>query len=318
MQLPRSADSLRRPLLKVAVPLAMLAMLAVGSARADSQIWSRQDEFVRIERQDDSQAPQNEHPVRLAPAQLAAMLGALQVRFEDEAEPLPVFSSEEVNLLSATLADGLARADPRQDIRFTTIGSHKRGAGGLVSRRLVNSGRAFYSGDRLNLLFGEVHGEYRKRNLYGQRDQDFRVRRDASRSSPSPLGWRLEVVPGAALRMQDGSERPDWLLISPASISLADTPPAAAAGKTSGTGPSAKSAEAGTARERLARLKLLQDEDLIPDEVYRQKLQEILDEAAAPGAGVEERLRTLKQLREEGLITEQDYRARVQEVVDEL
>lgn len=317
MQRLRPVISARRFPAAVLV-LAVLGVLAHLPAHADTEIWSRQGEFVRIERQDDSQAPQNEHPVRLAPAQLAAILGGLQVRHENEAEPLPIFSSEEVSVLSAALAEGLARAEPREDLRFTTIGIHKPGASGRVGRRLVNSGRVFYSDGQLNLLFGEVHSEDRKKNVYGQRDQDFRTRRPASRSSAASVGWRLEIMPGVTRRVQGGRERPDWLLISPETVAKAGAPQAAARGSSPDTASPERSTGVGTARERLARLKSLREEELIPDELYQLKVQEILAEAAAPGAGVEERLRTLKQLREEGLIAEQDYRSRLQEIVDEL
>lgn len=316
MQRQRPVFSARRFFAAAIVP-AVLGGLAHLPVQADTEIWSRQGEFVRIERQDDSQAPPNEHPVRLVPAQLAAILGGLQVRYQDEAEPMQVFSSEEVSVLSASLADGLARAEPREDLRFTTIGIHKLGAGGRVARRLINSGRVFFSDGRLNLLFGEVHSEDRKKNVYGQRDQDFRTRRPASRGSPASVSWRLETRPGVSRRVQGGRERPDWLLIAPDSAS-ADRRPAAGREKASGAALSTSAAGPGTARERLARLKSLREEELIPDEIYELKVQEILAEAAAPGAGVEERLRTLKQLREEGLIAEQDYRSRLQEIVDEL
>jgi hypothetical protein len=314
----------QRPVIYVRrFPAAVVALVVLGAfahlpAQAATEIWSRQGEFVRIERQDDGQAPQNEHPVRLAPAQLAAILAGLQVRHEGEAEPLPIFSSEEVSVLSAAVAEGLARAEPHEDIRFTTVGVHKLGAGGRVARRLLNSGRVFFIDGRLNLLFGEVHGEDRKRNVYGQRDQDLRTRRPASRSSPASVGWRLETMPGVTRRMQGGSERPDWLLISAETVSRAGAAQSTRHQLAPGKASLETSAGAGTARDRLARLRSLREEELIPDELYKLKVQEILAETAAPGAGVEDRLRTLKQLREEGLIAEQDYRSRLQEIVDEL
>lgn len=254
----------------------MLQCLAGGPVLAAVEIWSRPDEFVRIEPQDDITAPHNEHPAHLAPEQVAAMLAALQVRFSDHYEPVPLFSSRELEVLGAALAEGLAKAGPEQDIRFATIGTHQ--AGRLLGRRLVNTGRAFYLDGKLNVLFGEVHGEYRKRNLYGRRDQDYRPRRLASRMTAAEPHWRLEPAPGVERSVQDGAERADWLRITPAPFAtLPVTAPGApihrAAPATAVGAIPAKSVE-----ERLAELQELHDKGLVPEEIYRARVEAILDE----------------------------------------
>jgi hypothetical protein len=303
--------------------LLALQWLSVSPARADAEIWSRTDEFVRLEQQDDSGAPPNDHPVQLEAGEVGTMLSALQVGFEDEEDPVLVFSREEVAVLGKAIAEGLARAEPDQDVTFSTIGSHKTGH--LLGRQMVNTGRVFYRDGKLNAVFGEVHGEYRKKNVYGQRTEDFRPRRDASRTTPPDAEWRLEETAGAERYAAGGQERPDWLLLAPdAAPSMTEAPVASKAAvareePAPAATPQPALPQARSAEERLAELKKLRDEDLIPEEVYGAKVQEILDtEAAAPSAGVEDRLRALKDLRQKGLIPEETYRSRLQAIVDEL
>lgn len=302
----------------MAVLLASLSWLAASAAPGAVELWGRQDEFVRIEPQDDPDAPLNEHPVKLPPGRITAMLSALQVRFADQAEPMPLFSRQEVAVLAPALAEGLARAEPRQDVTFATIGSHRINS--VVGRLLVNTGRLFYRDGTLNILFGEVHGEFRKRNVYGKRDEDYRPRRHASRTTPAKGGWRLEAE-GVARRREDGRERGDWLLIEVARFSAAaDAPAAAAIGDAvSQSRGAATVAQSRTIEERLAELKQLREQELIPEDLYAARVREIIDSDAAPAtASVEERLRALKGLRQEGLIPEDAYQAALESIVDEL
>lgn len=302
--------------------LLALQWLSAAPARADAEIWSRTDEFVRLEPQDDSGAPPNDHPVQLEARQVGTMLSALQAGFEDEDDPVPVFSREEVAVLGRAIAEGLARAEPGQDVTFSTIGSHKTGH--LLGRQMVNTGRVFYRDGKLNVVFGEVHGEYRKKNVYGQRSEDFRPRRAASRTTPPDAEWRLEETAGAERYAAGGQERPDWVLLAPDAAPAMTQAPAAGKATAAREQPAPAAArrpaqQARSAEERLADLKKLRDDDLIPEEVYGAKVQEILDtEAAAQSAGVENRLRALKDLRQKGLIPEETYRSRLQAIVDEL
>lgn len=254
-----------------------LPLYGASPVLADVEIWSRQDEFVRIERQDDDNAPGNAHPAQLAPGEIAELLGLLRVRATEGAEPVAVFSSQEVAMLGETLSQGLARAEPGEDVSFATIGNHK--AGRIVGRRLVNTGRVFYRDDRLNVLFGEVHGEYRKRNLYGQRDQDHRPRRHASRTTPVNAPWRLESAPGVDRHVQAGRERPDWLSIDPRRVLASAAGPAQAPRKAVPSAPeAAPEVRPSTLEARLVALKDLYDKGLIPEEIYHSRVEAILDE----------------------------------------
>ena len=107
---------------------------------------------------------------------------------------------------------GLAKAGPRQDITFSTIGSHSRVLGSSIKDPTVNAGRVFYQGGKLNVIFGELQSNYRKKNVYGQRDQDFTPRRQGTREKASKQKVALTAVPGVALHRQR-RRRNDWLTI---------------------------------------------------------------------------------------------------------
>lgn len=268
-------------------------------------LWSGDDQWVKIERQDDPAALPNDHPVQLGAEAVTNTLGALQVRIVDSdtgAESYrPVFTRKELENLATQIASGLANADPRQDVTFSTVGSHAMAAGGLVKDPGVNAGRVFYQGGKLNVIFGELQSNYRKKNVYGQRTEDFSPRRQGSRSKASKQKWTLATRPGVALHAAgSGGVRDDWVTIDPAVVvtqtAAAPTapqpvppPPASVAAPTAAAGaamePAASSAPAPTTgkstediEQRLQVLKDLKDKGLISEEAYNTKVQELLSE----------------------------------------
>jgi len=260
-----------------------LALVAAITCAADAPrdivvLWSANDQWVKIEPQDDAAAPPNDHPARLANEAVSNALAALRTRVVDEdtaAEAQrPVFTSEELRTLAPRIAAGLAQAGPRQDVTFSTIGSHARSAGGLVKDPGVNAGRVFYDDGRINVIFGELQSGYRKRNVYGQRTEDFTPREQGSRSKAAEDEWALAARPGVELHSNAGGVRDDWVEIDAAALTsgaaAVSQPPAAA------TAPVAKSGA--DIEQRLKTLKELRDKNLISEEAYRAKMQALLSE----------------------------------------
>ena len=229
----------------------MLLILAIsGIACGAETLWSAEDQWVKIERQDDPAATPNDHPVALDTASVASALGALRL-----AEPSTgaIFTHEELNHLAPHVVAGLAKAGPRQDLTFSTLGSDTLN---------VNTGRIFYDEGKLNVIFGEVHASYRKKNVYGQRDQDFVPRRQGARGEASQEKWALAALPGVALH------RKDWVTIDPEIVaSEAEAAPAVPPPQ-----------ESLTLERRLQTLKDLKDKGLISPEAYDAKLQQLLSE----------------------------------------
>jgi hypothetical protein len=252
-------------------------------------LWSANDQWVKIEPQDDPAASPNDHPAQLANEAISSALAALQIRVADgdtaAAETRrSVFTPEELRNLAPRIASGLAKAGPRQDVTFSTIGSHPRAAGGLVKDPGVNAGRVFYDDGKLNVIFGELQSGYRKRNLYGQRTEDFTPRQQGSRTKAAEHEWALAARPGVELHSNAGGVRNDWVEIDGAAVvsgaaavsPAAATPPAATAAG-SGEGPAATKSGVDL-EQRLKTLKELRDKNLISEEAYRAKMQELLSE----------------------------------------
>jgi hypothetical protein len=258
-------------------------------------------------------------------AAVTSALGALQVRIVDPdsgtESQRSVFTPDELARLTSNLATGLAKAGPRQDVTFSTIDDRALAAGGLVRKPGVNAGRVFYDDGRLNVIFGELQSSYRKRNVYGQRSEDFTPRRQGSRSETAEHKWTLAAGPGLQFHAgNDGGIRNDWVVIdtavarveaprpgdvptrrpdpAPAAAAAVPAPAAAAPVPEAATAPTpAPLSGASTAPAAAA---------------------ESAPRSGTPDADVERRLRQLKDLKDKGLISEEAYRARMQEILSEL
>jgi hypothetical protein len=277
---------------------ALLALACGGTAtwaateapRKPVVLWTGDDQWVRIERQDDPSATPNDHPAQLTTAAVANALSVLRIRpLESDTNPATqrsVFTREELNTLAPQVAAGLAKAGPRQDVTFSTIGSHPVGSSDLRKDPSVNAGRVFYQNGKINVIFGELQSNYRKRNVYGRTDQDFVPRRQGERDRASKQHWALTTMPGVELH----TARADWVTIDPAvatsqtaAASAPQSPAASVATPPSIPAATGARAPAGTNADadldrRLRTLKDLRDKGLISEEAYDAKVQELLSE----------------------------------------
>ena len=253
-----------------------LALVAAGACAADARdvvvLWSANDQWVKIEPQDDATASPNDHPAQIESEVIGNALAALRIRVVDEDAAAEaqrsVFTAEELRTLAPRIASGLAKAGPRQDVTFSTIGSHPRSAGGLVKDAGVNAGRVFYEAGRINVIFGELQSGYRKRNVYGQRTEDFTPRQEGLRTKAGEHEWALAARPGVELHSDAAGVRNDWVEIDSAAIASG----AAAVSQ----GPATQSGV--DIEQRLKTLKDLRDKNLITEEAYRAKMQQLLSE----------------------------------------
>lgn len=310
---------------RVAAVLLALAVSPTWSANEKSKtvLWEGDDQWVRIQPQDNAVTP-NEHPVQLSAEEVSSALGALQIRVKDKDSGTEVqravFTLPEIATLAPQLVAGLGKATAKQDVVFSTIGSHALAAGGLVKDPAVNAGRVFYQGGKLNVIFGELQSNYRKKNIYGQVSEDFTPRRQGSRDKASKQKWPLVLSPGMELHANAGAVRDDWVLIDPAVAAAAAVakaqPPAApeprqaAAPPPAAPGSAAPSSAATTAPATAA-----------PPSASGATSAAPAAAAAAPQAGksgLEQRLQTLKDLRDKGLISEEAYNAKLKELLSEL
>jgi len=286
--------------------LVATAVLYSGAvdARSKDTIWEGDDQSVALAPQDEPDAPPNEHPVTLQPQEIESMLSGLRFRHADQEEdtpPVAVFNKEQVKVLGDALAKGLSRATPSQDVTFSVVGAHRLAPGAFALRNRLTAGRAFFRDGQLNVIFGDIQSPYRKKNIYGRLEEDFYPRNYGSRAPSETEGSLLVASTGASLRDEPGGRREDWIVFAASGASEAATSapretepvkseqrhmPATTAGFEPAPAPrdSAKTHPAAAPgagalpdiEQRLETLKRLREKDLISEQVYREKVDEVL------------------------------------------
>ena len=308
------------------------ALSATDAPRSSTSLWNGDDQWVRLEPQDDASAPPNDQPAKLDQAVVANALGSLRTTITDPDTGTSIqralFTGEEIANLAPHVTSGLAKAGSRQDITFSTVGSRSRGAGSMSKEVSVNAGRIFYQGGKLNLIFGELQSKYKKKNIYGQRSEDFTPRRDGARDKESEQKVALAVTPGVA------TVRGDWLAID---LAVAGAQPPAATAATqaapaaSGAPPSAPAAQSAPPPPPVTQAAPASPPPAArsapPPPVVAPAPAASSAAAPAPSAApaateksadIERRLRALKDMKDKGLITEEAYQAKMKELLSEL
>jgi hypothetical protein len=290
----------RRGVVVAACACAMSGLLhQAAQARSDSIVWEGDDQSVVLAPQDEDTAPPNDHPVTMAPEDIERMLSSLRFRHSDhepDTPPVAVFTEEQVEILGQALATGLTRAAPSEDVIFSIIGAHQMSPGAFARRNRLTAGRAFFRDGKLNVIFGEIQSPYRKKNIYGRLDEDFYPREYGSRASPDAQEAVLVASTDMSLRTEPQGQREDWVVFD-SPVAGAAPPPQA---DTMAQDPQAvpPPAEARSPGEP-------------PDAAAG-------DKPVAVSADIEQRLETLKRLREKGLISEDVYREKVDEILKDL
>jgi hypothetical protein len=275
---------------------------AAANSNETIEIWKSLDEFVVLAPQDTlagDAAPRNDQPIVIEPATLAAALAKLRVHEgKGVSEGIPVFESDAARRLAGPLSTALARAAADQDVLFAIGMSQKA----LVGSKPVSvAGRAFYQNQRLQLIIGELHvstipPEYKNYPIgYPKPDRRLHPHKTGERAKESHYDPAavFQIGDDVSLFARDGKVRSDWLVLNVGALATPDLPTAApttvstGTTRTSGTSQNAPPG-AGVAKpsgspspsieERLLRLKRLREQDLITDEEYKRKRNEILDQ----------------------------------------
>ena len=282
--------------------LASILCLCLGfvqTAAANSiktvEIWKSLDEFVVLASQDTlagDAAPRNDQPIVIEPAKLTVALAKLRVHEgKGASESIPVFESDAARRLADLLSTALGRAAADQDILFAIDMSQKAALFG--SKPVSVAGRVFYQNQRLQLIIGELHvstmsAEYKNYPIgYPKPDRRLHPHQTGGRSKEThydPYAV-FETDDDVSLFAHDGKVRSDWLVLNVGALAAGDLP---AAPTMVSTGTSQNAAAPGAAKpsggaspsieERLLRLKRLREQDLITDEEYKRKRNEILDQ----------------------------------------
>ena len=236
--------------------------------RVVSVVWQGKYGFVRIEEAET--AARSDHPVSLTPEQIRFFFSHLQMQ-EKNADPIPVFTQAELNMLANPVSLALSEATPDQDVTFVV--ADKRGRFHLVGNRVATSGRVFYRSGRLNVIFGEVHAAFEDQFRATGYMRPFKLGSRAERRLPS-------VISSADDAMQGRTEalREDWIRVEPSYLTRNDGKAVlpATPSTTPTSVPIAKDYE--DLEKRLESLQRLRERNLITEEEFQQKRSAILGE----------------------------------------
>ncbi len=293
-----SADRKRRKGAEWLTAFLLLLMLAIAGllivspctalAAGGKIIWQSRDQFVAIVKQDGDGTAANDHPGKLSADQLRSMLESLETTETDKNKPLPVFNEPEREILVEMLREGLSQAGPKEDVTFAVIGQFPV-LMGLARERKVTTGRVFYRGGELNIIFGMVHRDFKENE-----DRRLAPFVPGSRTRTAELGGRISASAG---QLDITMKRGDWVEFSTASIG--SSPSMSGESAT----PAVKPEQAG---RRQSETDTTRKQEIKPAKPDKQ------------GRTVEERLMLLNELRNKQLITEEEYRAKRLEILNEL
>src|SRR5260221_7866071 len=276
-----------------------LAQTAIADSSKTTEIWKNLDEFVVLALQDapagDVISP-NDQPVAIEAADLTVALGKLRVyEGKGSQQAVPLFEAGATEKLAAQLGAALRRATSGQDILFA-IEMPRRSA--LFGSNPVSvAGRVFYQNERLHMIIGELHvstvpPEYKTYPIgYPKPDRRLHPHQTGRRSQEArydPVA-RLATGDGVSQYERDGKTRAEWLVIdvgafatdNESATAAPGVPPATESSSATPQDVAATQAHGGASpsiEERLLRLKHLREQDLITEEEYDRKRNEILDQ----------------------------------------
>lgn len=200
------------------------------------------------------QGNRNNHPCTLDADQLSAALSQLKARSGETDELIELFPEKNRLEAAQRMARELGRIGADQDLHlvsFRKVGSFLHGS------RNASAARVFVEGGRLNLIFGQIDRFYSD-----FRDPDKTVPPMGSRQQAASLKGR--IMPTQGVTIVDG--RNDWVALELAPGQAATQAP-----------PEAANREGKSIEEKLQILKNLRTKDLITEQEYSEKKQQILD-----------------------------------------
>ncbi len=235
----------------------------------DATVWQSRDQFVRIgprEHVAGDSVQGNDHPVTISARTLRHMLSGPRIIDPETGKPAPLFTETEVGLLSEHVSAGLSRCSRDEEIVFAIYGYHPT-LMGLVREERVTTGRFFHRGGELNLILGMVQQPVESRG-------DRRLAPFTPGSRTAPAQSERSVIPGT-MASNGRPDRTDWLVFRIGSEQVGEQLPDQ---KSANAPPVDDKGGSRGIEERLRLLKSLRDRDLISEEEYRTKKQQILNE----------------------------------------
>ena len=188
-------------------------------------IWQEKEQFIALvdsKSVRSSETMHNHHPQTLSEKMIAEMLAGIGITKKDSRFSVggrqteigdPLFSYDEIENLARHLKVAFSQAHSNQDIVFKSHGK-KEGLGSVIKLKTINTGRIFWKDDKLNIIFGEIHGKSKSKVIYGRVEKDNSKREYGSRNKRSKKVDEL-FVQVAGINLHEGSQGPrqDWIEI---------------------------------------------------------------------------------------------------------
>jgi len=273
--------------------------------------------FFKYEKQDSNKFGQNDHPVELDEKEISTALTALEFTEKKllTGETIKsVFNISQLNLLGKQLAKGLKNAKPGQDIIFVLVGNSPKLL--LLNQSYFIAGRAFFKDGKLNMIIGDY---WLLRNNELERTFDPGDNRAVSydlnfgsRSKQSnKFKGTMITVPGFENKKTAKKFRYDWFILDvelAAKAYLAEREaimnPRSRDDKQLQIEAAKLSRERREMRAEMARM--------------RKEMKEINSGTGTSSKTPEERIATLDQLLTKELITQEEYDIRREEILNDI
>jgi len=281
-------------------------------------IWrSGLNQYIKYEKQDTTKFGANDHPVELDPKQIANALNALEYTIKKmlTGEVLEgVFTIRQVNLLAKQFAKGLIDAQPGQDIIFVIEGTNPKLL--ILTDKYFLTGRAFYKEGKLNIIIADynlVRNEAFEKvyDPSGKAALPYTFNFGSRLKSRKRFKWLLMPAPGIENKVALGKFRRDWFLLDvPLASQALLAKIAELKNPTSRNDRQIQIEAAKLAKERrqmraeMARM--------------RKEMKDINSGAGSSSKTPEERIVTLDQLLSKDLITQEEYDVRREEILNDI
>ena len=265
-----------------------IALLSLALIFAEAAEWQEGD-FVKLVARDGADGIVNNHPFKISPQTLAAILAEIKIVDKDAADgddetPQPLFSEAKAKSLASDLSDAFAQARPNQDIAFQVM-SISPLLGKFLKKPSYTAGRIFWKNKRLQIVFGSIRQGIAKRRLLGQEAGVINPPKIGGRSIIIDSDYKPALFPGSSYAAtRSGDARSNWLIIEPrealrrASASEEQTTQRATQQAERQTENRQETQIHNSVEARLKYLKSLRERDLISEENYRYKVQQIINQ----------------------------------------
>lgn len=237
-------------------------------------LWQSREQFVALEQIEDSykKPDKNSHPYNITDKALSQALAAIVIQNSDDNKSEPLFTQESLDTLTPQLQNAFANASADDDVTFAVIGLYKS-LFGFAKAPKVTTGRMFIKGGKLNLIFGMIKNEVNERE-----DRRLNPFIPGSREKVSSGAWKLVSQPPQNIIVV----RNDTIQIDLKN----DATTAEKVPEKTISAPTAQmienkngnfGKENNALANRLIILKELKDKELITEQEYKKKREEILN-----------------------------------------